>query len=206
MIGLFAAAAVLIAACGGDDRSDSDDPATTPAPASATETTQAAAPGITVADDIATEEGSSVSSGTNVAVVTIGEHRYEFDVTPGAIQRCDPDFFAAFWAIGAAPDGSGLWLLLPPPGDPNHEDPPTVEVSDETNDLDWVANPENSALGLLPDAEPGQSQVDSWDVDGNTVTGTATFIEENAVFGAVGGVGDAPEPVVGTFEVVCAGE
>ena len=202
MIGLLVAAAIVITACGGDDGSGSEDPGSTSATATSTETTQTAAPGTTAADDTASEESSS--GGTSVAVVTIGENHYEFDVTPGAIQRCDPDFFAAFWAIGFAPDGSVFELLLPPPGDPNHEDPPNAKVTDETNDLDWVANPELSALDLLPDAEPGQSQVDSWNVDGNTVTGTATFIEENAVYAAVGGIGDAPEPMVGTFEVACA--
>ena len=50
------------------------------------------------------------------------------------------------------------------------------------------------------------SQVDSFTVDGNRVTGTATFIDADAARAALSGNGEMPDPVQGTFEVVCSGD
>jgi hypothetical protein len=49
--------------------------------------------------------------------------------------------------------------------------------------------------------QPGMSQVDSVEIDGSTVRGTATFVRELSLF-----VGDEPEVVTGTFEATCGEE
>lgn len=135
----------------------------------------------------------------NVATVTVGDMTYEADVTPGTLQRCDPDFFNAFWALGG-----GVELFLPPPDDPNHTDAPRVVAKDEASGLEWVADPTANQGGATSIPE-GDSQVDSFTIDGNTATGTATFIEQEAFYQWTGG-GDQPKPVQGTFEVTCAEE
>ncbi len=136
--------------------------------------------------------------------MVIGENVYTFDVTPTAIQRCDPNFFGAFWVLGRDAAGNGIELLLPPPNDPNFEDPPTAKIGDEAADIEWVANsdPEFPIAGV----EAGDSQVDSFTVDGRYVSGTATFVDLNASYLFQGGGGPAPTPVTGTFEVLCGEE
>jgi hypothetical protein len=47
----------------------------------------------------------------------------------------------------------------------------------------------------------GQSQVDAFERDGSSATGTATFLDQSSIFA------DPPgEPVQGTFEVRCPDE
>ena len=178
-----------------DDESDVDEPAAEPAEDAAED--DAAAP----ADDpdTATDAPPATGLGENVAVVTIGDQRYEFDVTPGSIQRCDPNFFGAFWALGADADGNGIELLIPPEGDPNFEDAPYVNVGDDALDIEWIANSDKEMAGV----DPGESQVDSSTVDGTYISGTATFVDLNATFAFQGG-GAEPQSVTGTFEVLCA--
>lgn len=48
--------------------------------------------------------------------------------------------------------------------------------------------------------EPGMSQVDSVEIDGQTVHGTATFLRQNSLFS-----GDV-ETATGTFEATCGEE
>lgn len=50
-----------------------------------------------------------------------------------------------------------------------------------------------------------ESQVDEFTVDGNRVSGTATFVDLNESDAFQGGAGDEPEPVSGSFSVNCAG-
>jgi hypothetical protein len=139
---------------------------------------------------------------TNLAVIQIGDNRYEADVTPGAIQRCDPNFFGSFWVIGYIGDDVGATLeMLLSPDDLDEElgmDEPYVRVGDPEGGYDWQADPEFAATNDLP---TGASQVDSFEVVGNRVTGTATFVDANAVYG-----GGEVESVPGTFEVVCSGD
>lgn len=184
--GLLIGLMIIAAACGDDDIGG---PGTTAAPGATT----------TVGS---TSQDPPAGEGTNLAIVEVGEYRYEVDVTPGAIQRCDPSFFGAFWAIGFTSDdmgGSFQMLLTPENRDELGMEAPHLSVDDEENGFDWMANPE-SGLELV---EPGMSQIDSFQVSGNTVTGTATFIDRNAVFAAMGGA-EMPDPVSGTFQVTCA--
>ena len=48
---------------------------------------------------------------------------------------------------------------------------------------------------------PGCSQVDSVEIDGSTVRGTATFVRQFSVIG-----GGEPETMTGTFEATCGEE
>lgn len=202
-------AAVLITACGGDDDDSGNtaEPATEPAAAEpAGDEPATDEPAVEESDtepadepDTSTAAPTASGLGENMAIITIGDQTYEIDVTPGSIQRCDPNFFGAFWALGGI-GGTGIDMLLPPAGDPNFEDAPYIKVNDEQLDVEWVANPDQEMAGV----EPGESQVDTYVVDGLHVTGTATFVDLNATYAFQGGTGDEPQPVTGTFDVRCA--
>jgi hypothetical protein len=211
---LCAATAVLVlAACGGDDDAGeptADEPAAAtgdanePADEPAAEEPQADAS--EPADEPAAEElpadepaadGPAVDD--NMASVTIDGTTYEVDVSLGPAPRCDSDFFAAFLVSGGDSQGF-FYALLPPPGDPNHTDPPNVSLRVNDGEFEWIADPSKQMSGV----EPGESQVDEFTVDGNTVSGTATFVELNETYAHSGGGPKAP-PVTGTFEVSCAG-
>lgn len=201
--------ALALAGCGGDDDAgDSDVPA--PVDDSTTgsgddgSADEPAADDSAAADEPAAEPASEPASGgggENVAVVTVGDETFEIDVTPGSVTRCDPDFFGAFWALGGDRADASIELLLPPPGDPNFEDPPTVKVQTDDGDVEWIADPSREMAGV----EAGGSQVDDFSVDGNTASGTATFVDLNETYAFQGGVGEAPVPVTGTFSVTCSG-
>lgn len=81
---------------------------------------------------------------------------------------------------------------------------PSVRVRDERdpqNERGWEAGGETvSAFTGVPE---GGSQVDSFSVDGSSASGTATFIDLNAVLIATAGGTDPPQPVTGTFEISC---
>lgn len=211
----------LVAACGGGD--DDSDPgaepasevtaaagsdaetgdAAEPATDAATESTADGSGADPASDDDAAETDDApapAGGGDNVAIVTIGDATYEIDVTPGSIQRCDPDFFGAFWALGGDAD-VGIELLLPPSGDPNFEEPPSVKVGVTDGDREWIADSSRDMFGV----EEGESQVDGFTVDGSSVSGTATFIDLNETYSFQGGLGDEPVPVPGSFSVSCSG-
>jgi hypothetical protein len=130
--------------------------------------------------------------------VTIGDQTYEFGPTGFIAERCDTNFFGGFWVLFA-----GVTIVLP--GEDwaaqGIDDPPMVEVKLDELDEEWVANAESPPFGMVA----GESQVDSFTIEGNRAFGTATFGETNAAYAAAGGTGDPPVPVTGTFEAVCAG-
>jgi len=202
---------LVAVACGGSDSNadeGNDDVATTEASdgtVAPSDDDEASVDTTTpTADD---DPDGSATGGENVAIVTIGDQTWEFDANPeGPITDCDPDFFGAFWVIGEAEDGSSLNLLLPPEGDPNFDDPPSVRVADRATEADWTAD-----VTLIETANygdvlvEGDSQLDTYSVDGNTASGTATFVDENQIFAVLGGSTEAVEPMSGSFEVSCAG-
>lgn len=186
---------LALTACGGDDDA-ADEPAVEPSDEPAAE------PADEPAAEPTDEPGAGEAmAGDNVAIVTIGDRTYEFDVTPGATTRCDPDFFGAFWATGGSADGARLEALLPPPDDPNFDEMPRITVNDPTTDRDWTADPLREMAGV----EEGESQVDEFTTDGTSASGSATFVDQNESFAFQGGSGVEPVPVTGTFEVRCAG-
>lgn len=203
--------ALVLTACGGSDEVGGTVDGATSEPAageSAPSTSTADASAVTPAADSSDEEDPSPAKrGANTGVVTIGDTSYEFDATPATITDCEPDFFGAFRVIGETPGGGTVTILLPPEGDPNFDDPPSVRVKDIEIGADFTADPsivENGSYGDV--ISEGDTQVDSFTVDGNTASGTATFVDEQQIFAALGGAADDPEPVQGTFEVTCVGE
>lgn len=196
-----ATAVVALAACGGGD----DEAPNADEPAAATEAAN------DPADESAAEEPASdeppaeepaanePAGGDNIASVIIDGTTYEVDVSLGPAPQCDPDFFAAFLVSGGDPQGF-FYALLPPPDDPNHTDPPNVSLRVNDGEFEWIADPSKQMSGV----EPGESQVEEFTVDGNTVKGTATFVELNETYAHSGG-GPKAQPVNGTFEVSCAG-
>jgi hypothetical protein len=201
---MCAATAVLVlAACGGGD-DDAGEP-TPDEPAAATEAADEPADEPT-AEEPASDEpppeepaDDAPAAGDNMARVTIDGTTYEVDVSLGPAPQCDPDFFAAFLASGGDPQGF-FYTLLPPLDDPNHTDPPNVSLRVNDGEFEWIADPSKQMSGV----EPGESQVDEFTVNGNTVSGTATFVELNETYAHSGG-GPKAQPVTGTFEVSCAG-
>lgn len=129
----------------------------------------------------------------NVAVVTIGDDRYEFSdlycVSMGGAMGVS--------SVGGDPQVN---IDLPPlDWETSGEDwdPPSIRVSGDEPYFDMQARGET----MVADArvQPGSSQVDSFESDGYRASGEATFIDATAVM-----VSQDPEPVTGTFEVRCA--
>ncbi len=179
------------------------------ADAAVASTTTTASSAETAAEQSAEDaQPPSASAGAeNIVLVTIGGTAFEFDATPGTITDCDPDSFGAFFVNGASEDGDSVSLLLPPPDDPNFEDPPSVRVKVNNGGADFTADPSILENGNYAEViSEGETQVDSFTVDGNTASGAATFIDEQQIFAALGGTGDDPEPIQGTFEVTCEGD
>lgn len=203
---------LALGACGGSDEvGDTVDGAaplaTQPASDAAAPSTTTTPPSETSDDASPTDEGgqSPVSGAENTVVVTIGATTYEFDATPGTLTECNPDFFGAFFVNGASADGDSVSLLLPPPGDPNFEDPPSVRVKVNNGGADFTADPSIIEIANYADViSEGDTQVDAFTVDGNTASGTATFIDEQGIFAALGGQAGDPEPIRGSFEVACS--
>lgn len=207
---LVAALALLVAACGGSglgaDENNGGEVTTTEAPdATTVESDDTDTPATTMPppDD---DSGGESPGEANVAIVTIGNTTWEFDANPeGPIIDCNPDFFGAFWVVGETADGDSL-NLLPTEGDANFEDPPSVRVVDRAIEADWTADETLIDTANYSDVlAEGDSQVDSFTVDGNTASGTATFVDENQIFAVLGGSADAVEPVSGSFDVSCGG-
>jgi hypothetical protein len=71
-------------------------------------------------------------------------------------------------------------------------------VNDDANNLDWRAGGEVvTSFGV----DENLSQVTSFDIDGSRASGSAIFIDFTNV-----SLGQAPEPVEGSFEVSCDGD
>ena len=209
------ASVMALGACGGSDEvgglvdeaaAQATEPAADVAVASTTTTASSAE---TEAEQPAAEEQPppASTSSENIVRVTVGDTTFEFDATPGTITSCDADFFGAFFVNGASEDGDSVSLLLPPPDDPNFEDPPSVRIKVNNGGADFTADSSILENGNYAEViSEGDTQVDSFTVDGNTASGTATFIDEQQIFAALGGTGDDPEPVRGSFEVTCGTE
>lgn len=177
-------AAAFAFACGGDDDSNGQrsDGGNGSAP------TQAASGGNGAAG------GGSGNIEGNTAVVTVAGERYEF-----TLQNCI-QLGGALGAAGRATSGDSITVRidLPPKGWETSRDdwePPSVTVRDNVKDVDWLAGGE--VIDQIATVGEGQSQVDSYTIEGKKGSGTATFVDLYAVMR-----GDI-EPVQGTFEVVC---
>ena len=178
-------AALVVSGCGGsDDDASTEDPATNAAPEPADDGAEPAAE-------------PAASGGLNRATITVGDQTYDFEWETSSIQLCDPDFFGGFVAIAATTtDADSFDVELAEEGTPGFEDrAPRIEVSDAETGVNWTADPQET-LGTTFESWP--AQVDSFELDGNRASGTATFVGETAF-------DEEPVGVPGTFEVTCSG-
>lgn len=189
---------LLVVACGGGSESDPDPTTTTQpdattttaaAPAGDDTTTTTTAPAETMPPD---DGGDPPSGDVNKATITVGDATYVFDVDASVVGRCDPDFFGAFWVIASTADGAGnLEMFIVPEGNTNHEETSKIKVGVENIDeRDWRADADGGE-----GTPEGVSSVDSFEIDGNTVTGTASFVD---IY-----IGD-DATAQGTFTATCA--
>lgn len=207
---------LVLAACGGGTGDEGTDDGE-----EQTETTQADDTTLPADDDGAEEttpptedggdndgdEGSdSEGEGPSTATVTLGDETYNFSSEAGVVAQCLTDLFGIFSIQLAMVDDSGeladgnvsITVL--------HEDT-DPEVVDEVNSvrLDigelWIADAADEVLTQTEQFEPGISQVDSVEIDGRTVRGTATFVRQDSLF-----FGDEAETMTGTFEATCGEE
>lgn len=158
-------------------------------------------------DDVQTLlEGLDFGSGA--AAVALGAETYQFG---SATESADGNTYLGmcrqFFGVIAAglrlTDGREITvdMEIPPVDWDTYDDgrysPPRIEVSIEDPYQTWIADAEWAASNGVE----GQSQVDTFERDGISATGTATFLEQLSLFT------DPPgEPVQGTFEVRCAAE
>ena len=196
-----------LAACGGSDGSSDEGSgdATTPVEVLTDD-------GGTAANDVSdattpappTDEGGEDTggSGPSTASVTIGGETYDFTTEGAVVAQCKSDLFGMFSAQLPMADGNGnIGIVALREG----TDPAVVEqvnaVTVSVGDEDWIAD-ESSGLFDASDAlQPGMSQVDSVEVVGSTVRGTATFVRELSLF-----TGGEVETATGTFEATCGEE
>ena len=196
-----------LAACGGSDDSSNE--------SSADGTTQTQTPpddGGTVAEsgtDATTPAppaedngGDSGGSGPSTATVTIGGDTYDFSTEGAVVAQCQTDMFGVFSVQLPMVDGDGdinIIVLL------EGTDPTVVDqvnaVAVSVGDDDWIADESNGLFDTSDALQPGMSQVDSVEIDGSTVRGTATFVRQFSVIG-----GGEPETMTGTFEATCGEE
>lgn len=183
-------AAATLAACGGPPAQTSSVAADS---GSQPSDVGGSTPASAAASQASTDDPLGFGEEENVAVVTIGDDSYEFT---------DLYCVSMGGAMGATSVGGDpqVNIDLPPlDWETSDEgwDPPSIRVSGDDPYFDMQAGGETVAADER--VEPGSSQVDSFESDGYHATGTATFIDANAVM-----VSEDPEPITGTFEVNCA--
>lgn len=161
-----------------------------------------------VGDDNAGDDGGdSEGEGPSTATVTLGDETYEFSSEAGVVAQCLTDLFGIFSIqlamvddSGAVADGSVAIVVLHEDTDPEvvgEVNSVRLDVGDEL----WIANEADEILTGMEKFEPGMSQVDSVEIDGRSVSGTATFVRQNSMFGE-----GEPETMTGTFEATCGEE
>jgi hypothetical protein len=183
---------LVVAACGGDsDESAGGD-------GGSVETTPPGGDG----DD----GGDSEGSGPSTATVTLDDQTYEFSTEGAVVAQCLTNLFGIFSVQlpmvddnGAPADGGVQIVALHEGTDPDEVgEVNSIEVG--VGDDDWVADEADMMFEQSDLLQPGMSQVDSVEIDGRTVRGTATFYRQNSLF-----TGEV-ETVTGTFEATCGEE
>lgn len=206
---------LLAAACGGDSAEDGTDDGGDQTATTAGATTEPA-PGDDGGDTSPPSDdtsppsedgGDAEGSGPSTATVSLGDQTYQFSTEGAVVAQCLTDLFGIFSIqlprideSGAVGDGSIAIIALREGTDPEtvgEMDSVQVDVGDDT----WVADEANDVLLGTEAFEPGMSQVDSVEIDGRTVRGTATFVRRNSLFD-----GGEVETMSGTFEATCGEE
>lgn len=101
---------------------------------------------------------------------------------------------------GAVADGSVAITVLHEDTDPEvvgEVNSVRLDAGDET----WVGDEADEVLTQVEQFEVGMSQVDSVEIDGRSVRGSATFVRQGSLFG-----GGEVETMTGTFEATCGEE
>ena len=197
-------AALVATGCGADD-DGADDTVTTEGPAEGPDAEdegqqpaatgeladEAQGPVEAPADD--ESEGAVSSGGPNEAIITVGDQTFEFEWETSSIQLCDPDFFGGFVAIAATTaEADSFDAEFAEEGTPGFEDrSPRIEVSGA--EMHWTADPDETS-GTMHETWP--AKVDSFEIDGNRVSGTATFVGNTEI-------GEEPVGIPGTFDITC---
>lgn len=158
-------------------------------------------------DSQSDEGGAEEGSGPSTATVTLGDETYNFSTEGAVVAQCLTDLFGIFSVqlpmvddSGASADGSVAIVALREGTDPEEVgEVNAIEVS--VGDEDWVADEADMMFEQSDLLEPGMSQVDSVEIDGRTVRGTATFFRQGSLFG-----GGEVETITGTFEATCGEE
>ena len=192
---ILLAMSLVVAACGGGRAEGSASTSSTePTVDAGTEPAASVDPVSSGAAGTGTDPGGE---GPSTATVTIGDETYEFSSEGGVGINCDPDLFGIMSVILPLADGGdgGVEIIALHEG----TDPVEVEVNNRVHvrfaDGNWVADPEDVRFNGDPDGA-AMSHVDSVEIDGNTLKGTASF---------VGSLYASPEVVTmtGTFEATC---
>jgi len=206
---LLLAAALVFAACGGSDGTGdaqattspaSDDNETEATTASASDETDPTTATPTTGD--AGGETDAPAPDASVGTLTVAGETYLFADTGFPGLQCMPSAFGVAFLSGLQfvdENGEGLdgSLAVNIPFKGEEETAGILPaVTGNVGDLEWIADPEHADLNSIPQ---GSSQVDSYEINGNTITGAATFYEENSSFGGSDLIVEQ-----GTFEVTCA--
>jgi hypothetical protein len=163
----------------------------------------------------ATDESTGGGESNPRAEITIGGETYIFERRGiGASSSCGADINGTYTARLTLVDESGqlisrsqleLELSHDGVGAPGNTISLRLGHLDEAGDLPytpgWYADADRAedSTGL----EPGTSQVDSYVIDGNSVSGSATFVDYESDAAFFRGEIDSVESVQGTFTVTC---
>ena len=133
--------------------------------------------------DDATDSSDSDGSGPSTATVMLGDQTFNFSTEGAVVAQCLTDLFGTFSIqlpmiddSGGPSDGSVAILVLHEGTDPE-EVGQVNAVKVSVGDEDWVADEADMMFEQSELLEPGMSQVDSVEIDGRTVRGTATFFQ-----------------------------
>jgi len=202
LLAMAVASVMVVAACGGNDETGTT--GSTDTSASQPTSTQAAeAPddSTTSTSDAGEDGGSPEGSGPSTATVMLGDETYEFSTEGALVAQCQTDLYGIFSVQLPRVDGDGSIQLVILHDD---TDPSVVEqvnaVSVSIGDEDWFADEASDMFANSDTLQKGMSQVDSAEIDGSTVSGTATFVRQLSLF-----TGEM-ETVTGTFEATCGEE
>lgn len=151
-------------------------------------------------DDTGSDD--SEGSGPSFATVTLGDETYAFSTEGAVVAQCLTDLFGIFSIQLPEVDGDGSVAIvaLREGTDPDvvgEVNSVRLDVGDEL----WIADEADEFITQNDKFEPGMSQVDSVEIDGRSVSGTATFVRQNSLF-----VEGEPDTMTGTFEASCGEE
>jgi hypothetical protein len=170
-----------------------------------------ASPGatMTASPDGNGSQGSG-GNGGQYAIVTIGDRRYEVDLEAGNNRCADPELQLGIGGDGFTADGhpevslseertSGAHVIVVVERSAiEGGGRPYASVEDFEDGTFWLASEDNDLSGYDPD---GIAVVRDWAYEGDVITGSAGFIEQESAAAQAGG---RPIDIVdGTFELYC---